>query len=53
MDPGDCRNPNFTSPEGDWAAGYYSDDNGTVSSLQFLVIFSLGSFPHGKTAAFL
>ena len=28
-DPGDCRNPNFTSPEGDWAAGYYSDDNGS------------------------
>ena len=28
-DTGDCRNPNFTSPEGDWAAGYYSDDNGS------------------------
>ena len=29
-DPSDCRNPNFTSSEGDWAAGYYSDDNGTT-----------------------
>ena len=28
-DPGDCRNPNFTSPDGDWAAGYFSDDNGS------------------------
>eukprot|EP01052_Picozoa_sp_SAG31_P042962 SAG31_NODE_6998_length_1824_cov_1.279420_2_plen_309_part_00 len=28
-DPSDCRNPNFTSSEGDWAAGYYSDDNGS------------------------
>jgi hypothetical protein len=29
-DPSDCRNPNTTSAEGDWAAGYFSDDNGTT-----------------------